>query len=66
MTNCQQGSDNLSVPIPENTTDKKKYASSVDLFKYEYKELIEKYGLENVNEMIQLLNNYKEGHGKKY
>lgn len=39
---------------------------SVHLFKTEYEELIEKYGPEKANEMIELLNNYKDAHGKKY
>ncbi|WP_342772322.1 DnaD domain protein [Robertmurraya yapensis] len=66
VTTCHHGSDNLSVAIPETTTHKKKYASSVNLFITEYEELIEKYGPEKTNEMIELLNNYKEAHGKKY
>jgi hypothetical protein len=66
LTDCHHGSDNLSVPIPETTSDKKKYASSVHLFTSEYEELIAKYGPDKVNEMIELLNNYKEAHGKKY
>lgn len=56
----------LLVAIPETTTDKKKYASSVYLLISQYEELIEKYGSEKTSEIIELLNNYKEAHGKKY
>jgi hypothetical protein len=66
MTSCPYDQDNLSLSIPETTTDKKKYASSVSLFKQEYNELIEKFGLEKGKEMIEILNNYKEAHGKNY
>ncbi|MGF6950091.1 hypothetical protein QF028_002596 [Neobacillus sp. B4I6] len=66
VTSCHHDSDNLSLPIPEITTDKNKYASGVYLFKDEFNQLVKKYGSKNTAKMIELLNNYKEAHGKKY
>jgi predicted SnoaL-like aldol condensation-catalyzing enzyme len=66
VTNRHHDSANLSPPIPEITTDKNKYASSVYLYQSQFNELVEKYGSENAAKMIELLNNYKEAHGRKY
>jgi hypothetical protein len=65
-TDCPYHRDKLSSSIPETTTDKYKYASSVSLSETQYAALMERYGEEKVVEMIELLNNYKEAHGKKY
>jgi len=45
---------------------KEKYAEFVKMSKNEYKKLIEKYGKEEVQEMIEKLDNYKGSKGKTY
>ena len=62
---------NIKESNEKPTSDKQKevsfsYAQSVKLFKDQHDSLINKYGEENVNEMIISLHNYKMASGKKY
>lgn len=55
----------------EKTTEKKKkekiaFASSVMLTQDEYNAFVEQYGEEATQELIQILNDYKEANGKRY
>ncbi|WP_246946154.1 hypothetical protein [Bacillus pinisoli] len=66
LTTCQANHDNKSIPIPETTTKKNKYASNVFLTDSEYEKLSSEHGDKDTVEMIQILNNYKESSGKDY
>lgn len=50
----------------KNTTKKKEYREFVTLTEKQYSTLLEKYGKEKTEAMLDILNNYKGSTGKKY
>jgi hypothetical protein len=73
VTSWHDGEDNLSLPLPEITTEtttKKdiyiQYAEFVKMKESEYNTLVELHGRPLVAKMIQVLDNYKGANGKKY
>jgi hypothetical protein len=73
VTTWHDGEDNLSLPLPEITTEtttKKdiyiQYAEFVKMKESEYSKLIEVHGEPLTKKMIEVLDNYKGANGKKY
>ncbi|MDY6895183.1 MAG: hypothetical protein SVO01_07200 [Thermotogota bacterium] len=62
-----KGPNNLQKPNkPTKKIIKHKYLDNVYLAKEQYEKLVEDYGKEKTNFMIETLNNYKMSKGKKY
>jgi hypothetical protein len=58
---------NLTIATPkEKTQIKQRYAENVRMTDKEYNKLCTRYGEEKARLMIEVLDNYKGAHGKKY
>jgi hypothetical protein len=73
VTSWHDGEDNLSLPLPEITTEtttKKdiyiRYAEFVKMKETEYNKLVEEFGKDGTDERIERLDLYKGSTGKKY
>ncbi len=54
------------VKLSKEKLSKVKYSEYVHLFESEYNKLIEIHGKDSTQKMIEILDNYKGAHGKKY
>ena len=67
QTQCKRNASKVKESkVKESKVNKIKYADTVTMFEKEHKKLIEKYGEENTEAMITILDNYKDSKGKTY
>ena len=67
MLNENEQSKVKESKVKENKINNKiHYSEFVSMTNDEYQKLINQYGLEDTNKMIEILNNYKGSSGKKY
>lgn len=52
--------------IEEKRKEKNRYRDNVSLTEKEYNKLIEKYGNNNIDKILDKLSSYKQAHGKRY
>lgn len=64
-TKTKKKNNNPPIP-PKASTTKVQYAEFVAMTEEEYTKLVEKHGEQKARELIELLDNYKGSHGKKY